>query len=137
MKNSLIVFFAGILLVSCLSTNKGDSEKKNIATSEHSRGIDTINISDSSYQIVEYFESGIHSINFMSKSKTSDVSTQEIIFHSNGVVKSIDMINGSKIIVNGNSKQYVYQNNYISFSENGRLKTSKFMDDFRIISEYK
>ena len=136
MRNLIIGFFLGVFIFLGFSMARIDRTKQSAVLS--SNRIDTLSVSDSIFQVVKYTEKGISSIKYMNKKKqqSSDVSAQEIVFHDNGVIKSINMYNGTKLMEVDGVKQYVYQNNFISFSSNGILEKSQFMKDFQIISKY-
>lgn len=137
MKNLVNIIFGFSLGVVMILTT---SESKDLAEIDASTTavVDTLNISDSSCQIIKYDNNRIISINFFDKTKNklNKVSDQEILFYPNGVIKNIKMINGIRLEDRGDYQQYVYQNNLINFSESGILINGRFMDAFEVISEF-
>lgn len=109
--------------------------KKDLGTGYINR-IDTLIISDSVFQIVEYQNGIIKSVLLINdKQKTGNyVPDQEIVFHDNGVLSEIFMHNSVEIDTISNDVKY--QINRLNMSDKGVVNKALFMKDYKFIVDW-
>lgn len=137
MKRYLIFISIITLIISC-SLIKHKSGGYYVSKRDNSKIIDTVYISDSILQVLSMDKGVVKSIEIINKSKMTGefVKSQYITFHDNGVLSKFEMIHGKKIEKQNDYQVVVIQENVFSFSDKGILQKSMFMNDFNIISEY-
>lgn len=135
-KTILLLFAVSAFITAFMSSGKQSLPKMNLSNQK----IDTLFISDSIFQIIEYNKLGnINSIvTYNSSLKMGEyVSTQSIDFHDNGTISEIYMVNGVKkdSTIDGNFN-YVEQINNIKISEDGIVDNVIFMKHFNSVMKF-